>query len=284
MSSTGEERSCARPGDLALLVGPDRRWRIVRLEPGQTLETHRGVLPHDHLIGQPWGSQVRTHLGHPYVLLAPSLHDQILRLRRISQIVYPKEAGYILLKMSIGPDRRVIEAGTGSGGLTMVLANAVRPGGRVYSYEVRPDMQRKARRNLEAAGLADVVEFKLRDIATGFDEVGVDAVFLDLPVPEDYLEQSHAALVNGGFFGAILPTTNQVSRLLEALGQTPFGLIEVEEVLLRPYKAVAARLRPMDRMVAHTGFLVFARALVTPPGTTEPPTAPATEKGKDDVA
>ncbi len=253
---------CARAGDLALLMGTDRRWQIVRLEPGQTVHTHRGVLAHDDLIGRPWGSRVVSHTGYRFLLLRPSLHDLILRLKRTTQIVYPKEAGYILLKMNIGPGSRVVEAGTGSGGLTAVLAHAVRPDGRVYSYEVRPEMQQLARRNLERLGLADVVEFKERDIAQGFDEVGVEAVFLDLPTPWEYLEQAHAALVNGGYLGSILPTANQVTRLLEALDSPRWGLVEVEEILLRPYKAVAARFRPEDRMVAHTGFLIFARALV----------------------
>lgn len=252
----------AQAGDLALLMGSDRRWQILRLEPGQTVHTHRGMVAHDDLIGRPWGSWVVSHTGQRFLLLRPSLHDLILRLKRTTQIVYPKEAGYILLKMNIGPGCRVVEAGTGSGGLTAMLAHAVRPTGRVYSYEVRPEMQGLARRNLERLGLADVVEFKERDIAQGFDEVGVDAVFLDLPTPWDYLEQAHAALINGGYLGSILPTVNQVARLLEALEGPHWGLVEVEEILLRPYKAVSARLRPEDRMVAHTGFLIFARALV----------------------
>ncbi|HIE38241.1 MAG TPA: tRNA (adenine-N1)-methyltransferase [Anaerolineae bacterium] len=261
--SVGGKPSCARAGDLALLVGPKRRWRIVRLEPGQTLQTHHGVLNHDDLIGRPWGSRVATHLGHPYLFLPPSIHDLILRIRRITQIVYPKEAGYLLLKMNIGPGSHVIEAGSGSGGLTLALAHAVRPDGRVYSYETRSEMQRLARRNVERAGLADVVEFRLRDIVEGFEETGVNALFLDLPTPWDYLEQAYAALVNGGYLGAVLPTANRVARLLAALEPAPFGLPEVEEILLRAYKTVPARLRPVDRMVAHTGYLVFARSLVS---------------------
>jgi tRNA (adenine57-N1/adenine58-N1)-methyltransferase len=191
------------------------------------------------------------------LFLRPSTDDLVRDLKRTTQIIYPKDAGYILMKMRITPGSRVVEAGTGSGGLTLVFAQAVSPDGRVYSYEVRPEMQELARKNL-----ADFVDFKQRDIAEGFDEYGADALFLDLPNPWDYLAQAHSALSGGGFFGCILPTTNQVSSLIGALEEASFGLIEVEELLLRPYKAVPARLRPMDRMVAHTGYLVFARALI----------------------
>lgn len=252
----------AQPGDLALLVGRDRKTFIVRLEPGSQFHTHRGVLAHDDLIETPWGTHLPTHLGYPFLLLRPSTDDLVRDLKRTTQIVYPKDAGYILMKMRIAPGCRVVEAGTGSGGFTLVLAQAVGPTGRVYSYEVRPEMQQLARMNTEKLGLTEFVEFKLRDIAEGFDERDIDALFLDVSSPWDYLTQAHAALTNGGFLGCILPTTNQVSRLIGAMEEVNFGPIEVEELLLRQYKAAPARLRPMDRMVAHTGYLIFARALV----------------------
>lgn len=252
----------AQPDDLALLVGRDRKSFIIRLAPGAQFHTHRGMVAHDDLIGAPWGTQVSTHMGYLLLLLRPSTDDLVRDLKRTTQIVYPKDAGYILIKMGIAPGCHVVEAGTGSGGLTLVFAQAVSPTGRVYSYEVRPEMQRLARKNLEQLGLAEFVEFKLRDIAEGFDERDADALFLDLPNPWDYLTQVHAALTTGGFFGCILPTTNQVIHVIGALAETNFGLIKVEELLLRPYKAVPARLRPMDRLVAHTGYLVFARTFI----------------------
>jgi tRNA (adenine57-N1/adenine58-N1)-methyltransferase len=256
----------ARSDDLALLVGRDRKSFIVRLEPGSQLHTHRGVLCHDDIIGTPWGTQLVTHLGYPFSFFRPSTDDLVRGLKRTTQIVYPKDAGYILMKMRIVPGCRVVEAGTGSGGLALVFAQAVSPTGRVYSYEVRPEMQELAHQNLEQLGLAEFVEFKLRDVSQGFDERDADALFLDLPNPWDYLTQAHAALVGGGFLGCILPTTNQVSSLIGALDKADFGWIEVEELLLRQYKAVPARLRPMDRMVAHTGYLIFARALIPSEG------------------
>jgi tRNA (adenine57-N1/adenine58-N1)-methyltransferase len=192
-------------------------------------------------------------------LLRPSTDDLVRHIKRNSQIVYPKDAGYILMKLGIRSGWRVVEAGTGSGGMALVLAQAVMPAGRVYSYDNRSDMQELARRNLARVGLDSYVEFKLRDVGEGFDETDADALFFDLPTPWDYLEQAAAALGGGGFFGCLLPTTNQVSQLLHAFQKAPFAMVEVEELILRPYKAVPARLRPQDRIIGHTGFLIFAR-------------------------
>lgn len=257
--------SIARAGDLALLVGKSHKNFIVRLVPGAQLQTHRGVLEHDDLIGRAWGSQVYSHLGNSFFLLQPSLADLLLETRRTTQIMYPKDIGFVLVMMGIGPGKHVLEAGTGSGALTTALAYAVGAQGRVTSYEVRPEMQKLAQKNLSRTGLDDRVEFKLGDIGEGFDERGVDAIFLDVQNPEDYIAQVRAALRPGGFFGCILPTANQVSRLLNALSRNDFAFVEVCEILLRYYKAVAERLRPSDRMIAHTGYLAFAR-LILPAG------------------
>jgi len=254
----------AREGDLVLLIAQNRKQFVVRLEQGGELQTHKGVIRFDDLIGQPLGCEVRSHLGYPFLALEPSLHDLIREIRRTTQIMFPKDIGYLLLKMNIGPGSRVVEAGTGSGGLALGLACAVSPTGRVFSYEVRPDVIALARKNLARVGLLEWVELKERDIAQGFDEEDVDALFLDVRSPWAYLEPAWAALKGSGFFGAILPTTNQVSQLVRALPASGFGVVEVEELLLRPYKAVPDRLRPVDRMVAHTGYLVFARKLVDP--------------------
>lgn len=254
--------SCAQSGELALLVGKSHKNFIVRLTLGAQLQTHRGVLFHDDLIGQPWGSQVFSHKGNPFYLLRPALGDLLLETRRTTQIMYPKDIGFILVTMGIGPGQHVLEAGTGSGALTTALAFAVGPQGHVTTYEAREEVQRLAQKNLTRIGLEDRVTFKLRDISAGFDEQGVNALFLDLQNPEDFIPQVRAALRPGGFFGCILPTTNQVTRLLPGLSRNDFSFIEVCEVLLRYYKAVADRLRPTDRMVAHTGYLVFARPIV----------------------
>jgi tRNA (adenine57-N1/adenine58-N1)-methyltransferase len=250
----------AKENDLVLLIGQDRKQFIQRWRAGGQLQTHRGVIEHDQLLGQPLGREIRTHLGYAFVVVEPSTFDLIKLLKRTTQIMYPKDIGYTLLKLSVAPGSRVVEAGTGSGGLTLALARALGPEGRLYSYEVRADILRLARKNLEALGLAQVVEFRQRDIAEGVDERDVDALFLDVRRPWAYLQQVAEALKDSGFFGAILPTTNQVAELIRALEAAgTFAQIEVEEILVRPYKAVPTRLRPMDRMVAHTGYLIFAR-------------------------
>jgi tRNA (adenine57-N1/adenine58-N1)-methyltransferase len=257
----------AQAGDVVQLVGRDHKHFILQLTPGQQLHTHRGIFEHDALIGRTLGTEVFTHRGDPFFLLQPSTDDLIREIKRNSQIIYPKDIGFILMKLSVRPGVTVVEAGTGSGGLTTVLAQAVGPTGRVISYEVREDMQNLARKNLERVGLADRITFKLRDIAEGFDETDVYALFLDVPNPWDYTGQAYRALQSGGFFGSLVPTANQVSELLVSMRREGFDFVEVCEVLLRYYKPVPDRLRPTDRMVAHTGFLIFGRPVIrsTPP-------------------
>lgn len=253
------EKLVTKAGDLIQLVSPTNKTFIFQLIPGGQLQTHRGILSHDDLIGKRWGCQVTTHLGSIYTLLQPGLGDILRETRRNTQIMYPKDIGFTLLTMGIGPGTQVIEAGTGSGAFTTALAWSVGSDGQVYSYEIRPDMLNLARKNLQKVGLDQRVLLKLQDIELGFDEENVDAVFLDLPNPYDFLEQVKRALKPGGYFGSILPTSNQVIRLLTALGRGGFAFIDVCEIMLRYYKPVAERFRPTDRMVAHTGFLIYAR-------------------------
>ncbi len=253
--------SHASAGDLALLVGLRHKHFIFPLIPGGIFHTHRGILNHDDLIGKPWGSQVFSHQGSPFFLLQPSLADLLNDLKRSTQIMYPKDIGFILSSMSVGPGQTVMEAGTGSGSMTVAMAFTVGPQGRVITYERREEFQNLARKNISRLGLEDRVEFKLGDIADGFTERDVDAFFLDLPNPWDYVAQVRQALKPGGFFCNLVPTLNQVEKLLYALRREHYAFIEVCELLLRYYKPEPTRLRPTDRMVAHTGYLIFARRI-----------------------
>lgn len=257
----GTSASVARHGDIVELVGLRHKHFIFTLKAGSKLETHRGILLHDDLIGRPWGTQVFSHLGAAFYLLQPSLSDILIDLPRSTQILYPKDIGFILVTMGIGPGQKVVEAGTGSGSMTIALAHAIGAEGRVVSYELRPDMQHLASKNLERVGLSDRVDLKLRDIREGLDETDADAFFLDVPNPWDYMVQVRSALKPGAFLCCLVPTFNQVADLLLALRREHFAFIEVCEILLRYYKPEASRLRPTDRMVAHTGFLTFGRPI-----------------------
>mgnify|MGYP001287775571 CR=1 FL=1 len=255
----------AEAGDLVLLAPAerDRRFYIRTLTPGGRLNTNRGELAYDDVIGQPFGTQVASHLGQSFYLLTPTTEQLVIGLQRKSQIIFPKDSGYIIMKLGIVPGVRVLEAGTGSGGLCLAFASIVGEGGHVYSYDAREDLQRVARRNIEGLGLRQRVTFKLREVGNGFDEAGLDAVFLDLREPWSYLDQARGALRGGGALGVLVPTANQLVATIRALHQhLYFGFIEAEELLLRSYRTVPDRVRPDDQMIGHTGFLVFARAVL----------------------
>lgn len=253
--------SIARDGDIAQLVGLRHKNFILPLKTGAKFETHRGILMHDDLIGKTWGTQVFSHIGSPFFLLQPSLGALLIDMPRTTQILYPKDIGFIFVMMGVGPGQKVMEAGTGSGSMTTALAYAVGAEGRVISYEIKPDVQNLARKNLSRFALDSRVDFKLRDIMEGFDETDADSFFLDVPNPYDYTMQVRNALKPGGFLCCLLPTMNQVEKTLTALRQTNFAFLEVCEILLRFYQAEPNRLRPTDRMVAHTGYLIFARKI-----------------------
>ncbi|HPX65222.1 MAG TPA: tRNA (adenine-N1)-methyltransferase [Anaerolineaceae bacterium] len=249
----------AQEGDLVQLQGTGHRSHLLVLEAGAVLQTHRGVIRHDDIIGTAWGTRLESHQGNPFYLLQPSLSDLIKGLKRGTQIMYPKEISYILFHMGIGPGKRVIECGTGSGGLTTALAYMVGKTGKVYSYERKAQIQDLAIKNLTKFDLQNRVDFKVGNAEDGFYEENVDAIILDLPNPQDYLHHVRKSLRGGGSLGMILPTFNQVEIILRELKLANFAMIEVSEILQRFYKTDWARLRPVDRMIGHTGFLIFGR-------------------------
>ena len=253
--------SNVRPGEVVLLVSPERKRYLIKLQPGESWFSHRGSIEHDALIGQPLGRTVYTQHGYAYLALEPSTNDLIQELPRTTQIIYGKDAAQIALRLNLYPGRTLVEAGTGSGGLTFLLARTVMPSGRVYSYETRPDNFEMAQNNLTELGLAPYVTLYNEDISGGFHEREMDACFLDLREPWYFLDHVWECLKGSGFFGALVPTTNQVTELVAALQERPFGDISIEEILVRPWKATPGRLRPEDRMLAHSGFLIFARKI-----------------------
>ncbi len=254
-------------GDLVLLLSPRGKRRILRLTPGQDLHTQDGILTMESLAETPFGSEALTSLGVPFRVQEPQLHDLIMGIKRQTQIMYPKDMGLICLKLGVGNGRTILEAGAGSGGFTLALSWFSGPQGCIHTFEAREEFLKLARRNLDWAGQGQNVTLHHRDIAAGFGlhdpailaGQRAHALFLDVRTPWEYLPQALEALVPGAPLAFLLPTTEQVSKLLLALERLPFEETEVCEILVRPWKAVPDRLRPADRMNAHTGFLVFTR-------------------------
>ncbi|MBF0481351.1 MAG: tRNA (adenine-N1)-methyltransferase [Desulfovibrionaceae bacterium] len=256
-------------GQLALLVSQSGTRYLRLIVPGEALHTQDGVLSMDAVLAAGYGGVAASHLGRPYRVIRPTLYDLAKGVKRATQIIYPKDIGYIVLKLGIGPGTRVVEAGSGSGSLTLVMAWLVGDQGKVYTFERRAEFSRLCGDNLDRAGVGQRVVRFHHDIADGFvppgveatqdDPSGADALFLDVRTPWDYLDQAASVVAPGSPIGFLLPTANQVSDLLAALETSPFEDVEVLEILVRRYKPVAERLRPDDRMVAHTGYLMFAR-------------------------
>jgi tRNA (adenine57-N1/adenine58-N1)-methyltransferase len=228
-----------------------------------------GRVRHDDVIGHSDGTAVETSRGERLLALRPTLSEYILSMPRGAQVIYPKDLGLILMLADIHPGARIIEAGTGSGALTMALVRAAGPDGRVFSYEVREEFQRIAARNISRyLGETPTLSMRLHDISTGIPDAGageppVDRIVLDLPEPWHVVRPAVEALRPGGIFLAYLPTTIQVQQDVEALSASrSFTLIETVETLLRPWNVSGLSVRPAHRMVAHTGFLVTARRIV----------------------
>jgi tRNA (adenine57-N1/adenine58-N1)-methyltransferase len=262
-----------------LVTDLSRFRRVVDLGLSEPVGLPSGHISRAELRAIPPGGSFELR-GKRYYVLPCDLHDFVLEgLKRHTQIVYPKDAGYILMKMDIFPGKRVAEAGTGSGALTAVFSRAVGREGRVYSYEQDIGLITHARKNLGLdAGDSNVV-LHHQALDQGIHEKDLDAFFLDMREPWKPLPDVYGSLKPGGHLGILVPTTNQVSRVLLAFSGTDFLVTEVTEIFMRNYKAVPSRLRPEDRMVAHTGYLVFARAMQ--PGAMRRP-APAAVFPDDD--
>lgn len=257
-----------------LLIGPSS-WVILLFEDGKKLTvkpglgnkgTHFGQVDLTTLEQKTYGQMILTSTGHPVYLLKPTLQDHIMTLKRITQIIYPKDIGTILLKLGISQGSTVLECGTGSGSLTTALAWMVGDEGKVYTYERDPLFSKRAKENLDKIGLLNRVEMKIRDVSLlGFEEKNVEAAFLDVREPTDLLPQITASLAPGGVLGILVPTTNQIVETLNSLSNAPYTDTEIMETFFRKYKNNPNRLRPEDRMVGHTGFLIFTRRVSVPP-------------------
>lgn len=250
--------------DTVILYDPEKKKKYflnLSLTKGK-FNTDKGEMDLSKLIGKEYGSFVETHKGFKYIILPCNLYDFIMyKLNRLTQIVYPKDSAYIALKLNVKPGDLVVESGIGSGAMTAVFASIVGDTGKVVSYERREEFIKNALSNLRKIGIDRRVEVKQRDIKDGFDEMEADAVFLDVREPWLYIDNAYRILKTGNILGIIVPTVNQVVEVLKKIEGMPFMDVEVSEIFLRKYKIVPERLRPKDRMTAHTVYLIFARKL-----------------------
>jgi tRNA (adenine57-N1/adenine58-N1)-methyltransferase catalytic subunit len=242
-----------------LLVDPKGRRYLITLEPGAGFHTHAGILAHDDVIGAVEGSVVLGSTGRRFTVLRPTLAEVVLKMPRGAQVIYPKDLAAILMAADIAPGVVVIEAGVGSGALSMAL---LRAGAQVIGYELREDFAARAKANVAATIGADAAyTVKIGDAGQGFEERCVDRVLLDLPEPWRVAPHAAEALRPGGILVSYLPTVNQTAQLRETLEHGPWGMEESFEVLRRTWHFSARSARPDHRMVAHTGFITVARRL-----------------------
>jgi len=249
-----------RAGERVILIDAKDRRYLINLRVGASFHTHAGIVQHDQLIGITEGDTVQGSTGRAFLVLRPTLGDVVLKKPRGAQVIYPKDLGAILMQADIGPGQRILEAGVGSGALSMTV---LRAGASIIGYEIREDFAERAKENVRAM-LGDDVDYRveIRDVTLGIDERDLDRVLLDMPEPDKVVPHAETALRSGGIFLAYLPTINQTQLLRETLRRHRFGLEETVEVLRRTWHIDGRSVRPDHRMVAHTGFLTTARRLL----------------------
>jgi tRNA (adenine57-N1/adenine58-N1)-methyltransferase catalytic subunit len=254
--------SVLKADDAVIFIDRKGRRYLKILTPGRKLLI-RGELLADEVIGVEEGSRVKFSTGEAYLVLRPTYADLVPLLPRKAQVIYPKDTGPLVVWGDVFPGATVIEGGVGAGALTIALLRAVGDRGQLISYEIREDFAAAARRNVATFfGEAPNWTLKRRDLYEGFDERGVDRMFLDLPEPERALDVAAEALRPGGVLVSYVPTTVQLKETVDAMqSRTDFGEIESFETMLRHWQVKGLSVRPHFRMVAHSAFIIVGRRL-----------------------
>lgn len=264
-----------RSGDRVQLTGPKGRLNTISLEPGKVFHTHRGGIDHDDIIGVADGSVITGGSGEEHLALRPRLSDFVMSMPRGAAIIYPKDAAQILAEGDIFPGATVVEAGVGSGALSLWLLRAIGPDGRLISFERREEFAEVARGNVASfhGGVPECWQLTVGDLVETLPEVvqpaTADRVVLDMLAPWECIDVVAEALTPGGVLVCYIATVTQLSRVAEAIRRTgAFTDPASSETMVRGWHVEGLAVRPDHRMVAHTGFLLSARRLA--PGTVLP--------------
>ncbi|MEO0093147.1 MAG: tRNA (adenine-N1)-methyltransferase [candidate division WOR-3 bacterium] len=251
-----------KPTDLVLLYNSEKAQYLLSLPEAGSFSTHKGNIDLKAILGKEYGDAIKSHTGTVFYLLKPTLADLALKVKRTTTIVYPKDAGLMLLRTIIFPGAKVCEVGTGSGALTIILANFVRPTGKVYTYEVRKEFLENARANVKRLGLEEWVNFIEADVEkVGFQQTEMDAIFIDLPEPWSVIGWAKKALKGGHALVTLSPTVEQIRKTKSVLELEGFVRIRVVELLEREIAVKISGTRPKERMVSHTAYLLFAQKI-----------------------
>lgn len=249
-------------GDFVLFAHKGNKW-LIRVEKNKIFHTHKGFIDMNKVIGREYGTIIKSSSGCNFYIFYPLVRDFIMHFRRRTQIIYPKDIAIITLYADIRPGKIIVEGGTGTGALTVVLASLVSPTGRVYSYDVNVENLLHAKKNIERLGLDNVVEFKTGDVTKHINENNVDAVILDIPTPWLAVPVVKNVLKPSGVFASFSPTIEQVIQTVNMLENSKFGEIECYECIMRQLRVKNGMTRPFHRQIVHTGYIVLARSLAT---------------------
>lgn len=245
-----------KDGDDVLLVDFKGKKRVVKIQ-GDRVHTHRGYILASDMVGKQPGLIVKTHAGEEMLVLKPCVADYIPKLARRTQVMYPKDIGYMVLSLGISSGFKVLDAGAGSGAATMVMANLVKPNGRVFSYDVNEESIEIARRNLERIGLAEYVEPVLGDVKTAVFNEFFDAALMDLPDPWNALGNVAGFLKPSARICLVVPTMNQLEKTHRAMQDSGVMHLETVEIMLRRIRPFEGRVRPESLMIGHTAYLML---------------------------
>jgi tRNA (adenine57-N1/adenine58-N1)-methyltransferase len=255
-----------REGERIHFIDRQGRHYPLTLKKGRTFQFSGETVAHDDLIGTEEGREVVFSRGSRFWMVRPTLSEYILKMPRGAQVIYPKDLATILFWADVYPGARVLEAGLGSGALTLALLRAVGERGEVISYEVREDFAQRARENVERyLGPVGNWTVRLADVYEKVEDPDVDRLILDLPEPWRVVPHAAETLRDGGILLSYLPTIIQTVRLVEELKKRKeFIQVETFETLLRGWNIDGNSVRPDHRMVAHTAFITVARKIHDP--------------------